>query len=337
MNKAIPILAILLVAQILLAFGIRQANDMKSNASAAKLITANLAPIDRIFIDENNKGKLTIEKKNDIWTLPDKSGFPASKERVQQLIDKLKGMSRVWPVATTEDAAPRFKVASNSYVDRVVLGAAGRDLVSAYIGSPAGYNKVHLRLDKENEIHAVELSSRDISTNVDDWIDREVAEVDSEKVNSIALPKFTLSRKGKGFEITLAGKTSELDATVSGEVFDNASGINISDVLGNVEKPEYGLATPAFQFDITMAGGKKLTYAFGVLQGTKFYVLRQPNGPFFLKVDSWFVDRLKDIVPSEMVVRSEQLHKLREQADKALLDKLGGKKQPAAASDAVNK
>ena len=320
MNKAVPILSVLLVVQIALAFGIRYADNVKSTATTERLIKTDFSKVDKIVI-EQKKNKLVIEKSKETWTLPDKFNFPAEKENVTRLLDKFKSFSRGWPVATTEDAAPRFRVSDNNCEEKVAMSAGGQNVFTVLIGSSAGFNKVHMRLDKQNEIHAVEIPEREISTNVDDWIDRGVAEIDSAEVFSVALPQLTLSRKGKDFELSFNGKIATIDALTAGEVFENASGVNISDVLGKEEKPEYGLATPAYSYTVSLKNGNKLEYKFGKLAGTNFFVLRQPNGEFYLKVDSWFVQRTKEILPEAMLAKAEQLRKLREQADKVLLEK----------------
>jgi hypothetical protein len=322
-KQAVPILTALLFVQVALTFGIRHFESQRAAPSTEKLIKADFSRVDKIELEAKNN-KLVIEKSGNVWLLPAKANFPASAEAVNRLLDRLKGYTRGWPVAKTEDAAPRFRVAANNFEEKISLKTSGKDVATIFLGSAAGYNKLHMRVDKQTEINAVELPATEMSLGVDDWIDRGLIELNPDDINAVELPQFTVARKQKAFEMTSDGKVTLLDATTAGEVFEYAAGVNVSDVLGRVDKPEYGMASPAYSYTVTKKDGGKLKYSFGRLAGSNFYVIKQPTGDFYLKVDAWFVDRLKEMIPGALIARSDQLRKLREAADKAMLEKTKG-------------
>lgn len=322
MSKAVPILTVLLVVQIALAVGFKYADHLKANAAGKKLIEADLSKVDQIVLEKKGgKEKVVLRKTNDNWTLPDHYNFGASKESVDRLIEKLKGLSAGWPVATTDDAASRFKVAGDDFEERVVLKSGNNDLATALIGSSAGFNKVHLRLDKHNEIYSVEIPSKEVSTSFGDWIDREAVAMERDDIQEVVLPQLTLARKGKEFEISYDGKSAPLDSGSAGEVLENVAGVSISAVLGIDEKPEYGLSEPVLTYSVSLKNKNVLNYRFGKLKDTNFYVLKKPVGDAYLKIDSWFVDRIRELSPAALVAKSEQLRKLKESATKNLIDK----------------
>lgn len=325
MKQAVPILSGLLALQIALAVGINLVERQKAQGPTEKLIKSDLSAVDRIQIQEK-QSVLTLEKIDNKWILPDREKFPASTEAVNRLLDRLKDLPKGWPVATTEDAAPKFRVGPNDFEEKITLQTNGKTLETLMIGSAAGYNKVHVRLDSKNEISAVELPSKELSVSTDDWINREVVELPPEEVSIVELPQFTLTRKNKAAEMSYNGKVSILDASTAGEVFEYTCGVNVSDVLGRSNKPEYGLSTPFYSYTLTEKNGKKHTYNFGKIAGSNFYALKQPDGEFYLKVDSWFVDRIKQFDPAALAAKSEQLRALREKADKALIDRMKGVK-----------
>lgn len=331
MKKLIPILSTLLVAQIALAFGLNYAEKTKRTDTGKKILSANLSSIDQIVL-EKNEHKLTLQKVGKTWTLPQVYNFPATAESVARLLDKLGGLNGSWPVASTEDAAPRFKVATNDFAERIVLKSANKDVSTVLIGSSAGYNKVHLRADKTNEIFAVELPDREISTESADWIDRSAVELPSDDIDVVELPQLKLTRKKQDFDLAFGGKVVSIDATSASDILENVAGIDISDVLGTQKKSEYGLDAPFFTFKVGLKNGTKLEYKFGKLNGTNFCVLEKPSGDFYLKIDSWFVDRLRNLSAEAVAQKAVQLQKLRDTAAKQLIDKTklpGGLKEPA--------
>lgn len=332
MKNPVPILTSLLVIQIAMAFGINYVETQRGIPSTEKLIKTNFGKIDKIVLEEKNS-KLIIEKdKNNVWTLPGKFRFPAEPEAVSRLLDGFGNYTKGWPVATTEDAAPRFRVADNNFQEKIVLSAGGKDVDTYLIGSAAGFNKVHFRIGGHSEINSVELPAQNASTNIEDWIDRKVLQVEPSDVITVELPQLKLVKKQKAFELTSNGKTTIVDALTGGEVVDNACGVDVSEVLGVEDSPAYGLSAPAYTFTITKKDGGKLTYTFGKLANSNFYVIKQPTGPFYLKIDAYFVDRLKDVVPGELIAKSDRLRKMREKADKVLIERTKGM-QPVAPSE----
>lgn len=324
MKNAVPILTSVLVLQIALAFGIKYVDMQRGTPSTEKLIKTDFSKVDKIVLEEKNS-KLILEKdKNNVWVLPGKFAFSAEPESVSRLLDGFGAYTKGWPVAKTEDAAPRFRVADNNFQEKIVLSSAGKDVDTYLIGSAAGFNKVHFRIAGQTEINSVELPIQNVSTNVEDWINRRILQVEVDDVIAVALPQLKLTRKQKAFDLTSNGRTTIVDALTGGEVIDNACGVDVSDVLGTEDAPAYGLSVPAFAFTITKKDGGKLTYTFGKLANTNFYVIKQPTGPFYLKVDGYFVDRLKNIVPGELIAKSDQLRKMREKADKVLIERTKG-------------
>ncbi len=311
MNKTVAILSIVLFAQIGLTFGLGYFENERAKQATQKLIKTDLSQVTEIDFETKTKATLKIVKDKDKWVLPDFQNFPASSETVNRLLDKFEAISRGWPVATTEDALSRFRLKADDFEEKVTLKSKSANVVTLLLGSTAGHNKLHVRLDNETEVHTVEVPLRQLSTNKEDWIDRSIAELDTEKISSVELPNFSLSKNGKMWHMNYSGKSVALDDTTAGDVLTAAAGINISEVLGTEDKPEYGLANPTFHYGVTMKDGAKLDYKFGKLTSANFFVLKQPKGEFYLKVDPWFVDRVRNEVPEELVKKAELMRKLK--------------------------
>lgn len=319
-SKSIPILSILLVVQVALTFALDYADKSKKNDTGKKILTADLAQVDQIVLAEE-KRKVTIRKVGQKWTLPDVYNFPASTESVSRLLDQLKSLNGNWPVASSDDAAPRFRVSDNEYKERIDLKTGDKNVATVLIGSSAGHNKLHLRVDKAKEIFAVDLPEREVSTESGDWIDRGAVELESDDINCVELPQLKLTRKNqKDFELSYGGKVASIDAGAASEVLESVGGVNISDVLGTSNKPEYGLDAPVLTFTVEVKNGKKLVYKFGKLAGTNFLVLAKPEGQFYLKIDSWFVERLRNLSADALIKKSALMTQL-ERSNIRLIDK----------------
>ncbi len=329
MKNAIPILSILLVAQIGLALGLNHLERTRIDDKGKKILTTDLSNADQIVL-ENKEGNLTIKLVGKTWTLPQVYNFPAGKESVSRLLEHLKNLNGNWPVATTEAAASRFKVSATDFEERIAIEGGGKAKATVFVGSSAGYNKVHLRLDNTNDVFAVELPEREISTDSADWIDRSLVELNRDDIVSVELPQLKLTRKEKAINLTYAGKTVSVDSGTAADVLENVASIGISDVLGIEEQPEYGLAAPALMYDVVLKDGRKLKYRFGKLSNSNFYVLKDPakGSNFFLKIDAWFIERLLKLSPETLAQKSEQMRKLRDSAIKQPIEKGDASKSP---------
>lgn len=316
MNKTINILTGLLVAQIALAVALRSTDTtFGGRGSDKKFIAIDFNTVNKITLQENKAGKLVLEKDKNGWVLPSLNRYPASLEGVNRLVDKLKEQTRVWPVATTADAAPRFRVSPDDFAETITLsGSAGDTIV--YLGSSSGHNRMHARVDKDNDIISLEIPQRQLSTSAEDWIDRDAVHFKKDDVVSLQLPQFTLEKKDKDWQLSHDGRTDLVDIGAGDEVVDDAGGVNVSAVLGKEDKPEYGLSAPAFSFTVKMKNGQSNVYNFSKMKEGNFYVLKPSNFEFYTKVDSWFVDRLKESNAAALLKKSEVLRKAKESTAK---------------------
>ena len=88
MKKWIPVLSLLLVAQLGLALAVSLGGEKYGAFQAEEpLLAFDKDAVDSIRI-EDGKQSVQLEKKDAHWLLPDKKGFPASNDQVEALLAK---------------------------------------------------------------------------------------------------------------------------------------------------------------------------------------------------------------------------------------------------------
>src|SRR5690606_23060981 len=217
--------------------------------------------------------------------------------RAAQLLARLAELQAGPPVATSAAAQPRFRVDDTDFERRVTLFAGDHRVAALYLGSSPGMGQIHVRADGSDAIHVVELAAFDIPVQTDEWIDRLLVRVPRQDIAAIAIDDLRLERS------TAAPEPSETEATTpqpeprqswrtsglsTGEQLDQQAAdtladllaeLSISAVLGDTEKPEYGLESPAITLAVTRSDGDTQTFAIGKSADGQQYTLKVSHRP----------------------------------------------------------
>ena len=176
MKRAIQLLAALLVLQVLLALGIHyRDNDMAARAGTTPLLgaksLADIDSIDSISIESADKQKIALHRLDGKWMLSadGEAATAADAEKVKQLVDKLKAIKLVAPIATNPNALDRFKVGDASFERRIILGKGGATVESLYFGRPLGTKQMHARRADQTEVFAASFTIFDAPINSGAW------------------------------------------------------------------------------------------------------------------------------------------------------------------------
>jgi hypothetical protein len=197
-------------------------NDYAAFDAKDPVVAFDPAKIDQIAIDQTGGNSVTLKKDGGKWVLPSSAGFPADQTKVTQFLDKLHELKKGFPVATTGDAAARFKVADNMNERRIVLSSGGKETGKLLVGTSPSFRLANVRADGSN-IYSVTLSSYEIGNRPEDWVDHDALTIPADKVASITFPDATLE-KGKDGKFALAG-LKEGEKAQDGKVQDAARAI----------------------------------------------------------------------------------------------------------------
>jgi hypothetical protein len=298
-------LAVALVAQLLLALLLGGGTGMAPAATDVSLLTFDPDDVTALEItaaaqaDGEEPRTLRLTRAGGGWTLPALGDFPASDTRVRQLLDSLAGLTRPLPVATTDDAQQRFKVADDAFERRVTLLGDDGELATLITGDSPGFRRLFARAAGEDAIYDLRLSLPELSADSDDWLDRGRLQLDREKVQRISGADWTLLRGEDGWQIE--GIEQSPDADAVGDLLSSLTSLGYSGVLGTDAKPEYGLETPAATFEVGLEGGGSRHYRIGALADSDDYVLKLDDDPYFYRLAAFELDGLLELTSEKLL------------------------------------
>ncbi|HFC53604.1 MAG TPA: DUF4340 domain-containing protein [Gammaproteobacteria bacterium] len=306
MNRWIAILAGLLLVQLAAAVAVNMGEERYAAFQPEeRLLAFDAGSIDGLRIEDSN-GALLMRKENGRWSLPDSGGFPARGKGVEQLLEKLAGLKKGWPVATTAGAAERFKVADGEFERRIELLAGSDSAATLYVGSSPGLRKVHVRAGGEEKIYAVELNSWELTSRVDDWIDSAVTVLEPEKIERLEMPGFTLQRSGEELRLEELGEGERTDAKAVSGLLDKVAGLRIQSLLGSEPSSGYDEEKPALEFTVKRKDGGELRYRFWKPADEEYYVLKRSDMDHYLKVAKYLVEPILETGREKLLQKGEQ-------------------------------
>jgi Domain of unknown function (DUF4340) len=194
-KKTISLLGALLVAQLLLAFGLSFTGPhLSARATDKPLLSLGGSQVDRITIEGPDQAKVVLAKVGTTWQLPEEGGFPADKARTESLLKTLEGLKEGMPVATTSDALARFKVADDRFERRVTLASGGKTLATLYFGTSPSMREIHARRSGQGDVYSVAFATYQVPAKAGDWEDKAVLQIPKEDIEAIDVAGLHITR-----------------------------------------------------------------------------------------------------------------------------------------------
>lgn len=233
MKKWISLLGMLLFVQLaLIAVLMLPKQTSLTEQATAKWFSVDEQAIDKIIIEASDESPLTLVKKADGWVLPEHFDFPVGKAQFGAFMQKLQGLKEGRPIATTSDAAKRFKVTADSY-ERKLRFFQGENVVETlYLGASPGFRQVYARKDGQDAVHTVEINTFDAPVKAVDWYDYDVLKIATDKISAIEAAGVSLMFKenqwsaadmAEGEQVNVAGIDQWL-AQLTALRFDSVTG-----------------------------------------------------------------------------------------------------------------
>jgi hypothetical protein len=177
------------------------------------LLAFDPAKIDRIEIGEDAGKSVVLVKKDGAWIIPAMADFPAEGTKVDGLLAKLAGLKKGWPVASSFEAAKRFKVTGEMHERRIVLESGGSAAGEILIGTSPTFRQAHIRAANDSNIYSAAFALYDAGSRGEDWIDRNLLNLPQDKIASISIGGITLEQKDGKFALSGLAEGEKQDDT----------------------------------------------------------------------------------------------------------------------------
>jgi hypothetical protein len=199
----------LVIAAIIWGFG----TDNAAFKAKDPLLAFDPAKIDRIEIDETAANSVTLEKKDGAWIIPAMADFPADGTKVSGLLSKLAALKKGWPVASSSEAAKRFKVTDDTHERRIVLKSGGPAIGEILAGTSPTFRQAHVRAGNDSNVYSGAFALYDAGVRGEDWMDRGLLNIPQDKIASVAIGGVTLERKDGKFNLAGLAEGEKQDDT----------------------------------------------------------------------------------------------------------------------------
>lgn len=261
MKRMINVLAIVLLLQIALLFGLRMTKvDSGEFSSNEQLLVFSPEQVDQLQIEGREGQKLVLKKTENQWVLPNYENALADAEKVTTQLDSLTSIKRTWPVAKTAEAGKRFKVADEGFERRLVFKSGEQELATLLLGSSPGFRKVHARLAGEDQVFDIPYSTYQASLKTADWIDKQVLHLDSKQISVIELADVSLQHNGEELLVPELAANEQLNAESAKKLLEQLSTLSVVDVEPGISLPEE--ETDSLRIKVVLSDGNSRKYHF---------------------------------------------------------------------------
>lgn len=293
MKRTITVAAALLVMQIALAVALNITGGRSADVSpAAPLFSFAPEAATTLEIAGPAGEKLTITKTDAGWILPARFNAPASADQVSSLLGKLAGLKQGLAVATSEEAAKRFKVAETGFERHVLVKKGEETLADLYVGTSPAFRQIHARKAGAREIFTAALNTFELEPAADKWLDKNVLRLGKEEMAELVFPDFTLQQKDKAWQLADVEQGKETAKEAADELVNTVGNLTIQDVMDPGEAAKLFGGEAALSFTVKLKNGTGLDYRF-VQQDKDNFLVKRSDRELYGKVHAIQVENLK--------------------------------------------
>lgn len=295
-------LGALLVLQLLAAFLLGVGGrDMGPVESEGLLLTFDPEQVTGIHVQTTDGEPVLVTKTEDGWIIPALKNLPAAKHRVTSLLSKLKGLEKGLPVATSEAALKRFKVADQSFERKLMLERDDAPPVILYLGDSPGFRRLFVRADGDEAIYEAEFGLFDAPDQPDGWSDRTLLHLDPETIQRLTFTGLTLERTDNDWQLADLAKGETQDEQAIKDKVRALANIGFLGVVEGQEGPAIDTDSTLVEIEATLTDGKTVHYRINKLVEGNDYLLEASNRSQRFMVADYAVKDLIGVRRSDLV------------------------------------
>jgi hypothetical protein len=261
---------------------------------------------------------IVLKKQENAWVLPDEHNLPVDNAFMQLFLNVVADWKKGIPVASTDEAKERFKVAANNYELAITLSDDRRQSCRFFVGTAPAYKSRYVRLSDSNNIYAVELpDSFQLPAQLDDVIDKHFLKPDIPAISSLSIGEFSAQvSPSKSWLLRSGPQSLELDGNGVRNVLQRVFNFPVRSFLGVQAKADYNMDSPDLVVKLGLTGGKTDTYSFLQPRAAdrSSRVLKVASRDGYFSVDDVFVESIRQLparLMAEARMRAEKITKSR--------------------------
>ncbi|NLF00884.1 MAG: DUF4340 domain-containing protein [Anaerolineales bacterium] len=275
--------------------------------------------VTELTVEDTAGASVRLAQVDGAWVLPDVGDYPANITTVDNALKLLADLTTGRVVARTEASHRQLQVAEDNFVRRVDLKTA-EGAYTLFVGSSPSYGLTHVRVAGQTEVYAAsQINSWDLPTQPDGWVNTVYLSVPEDTLRRVTVENangaFTLESGQSEDEEGEAATTwtladlaedEEMSASAVLTLVNQATSVNMTTPLGREEQEEYGLAEPRATVTLEGNDGETITLLVGALDATtNTAVVKASNSPFYVRVASYYLDKLVDFTRDSLLQTAE--------------------------------
>lgn len=305
MRRIIQTAGLLLALQIILLVVVHiSGKEAMTVAPETPLLAFKADAVSGLVITDGDNKELRLVKGDQGWVLPETFNAPASATQVTALVEKLAGLKQGLPVATSDSALKRFKVADDLFQRRVRVLEGDKVVADLYVGTSPGFRQIHVRKAGSGEVLTAALSTFELETSADQWLDKAMFAVKEEEIEGVVFPAFTLKKNDQEWQLENLADGEKTDAKAAGELVAKVSGLTVQSVVAAETAASLFSGEPALRFTVKKKGGGEVDY-FLAKEGEDTYYLKQSQRELFGKVHKLQAEGLLKASREKLIAKPE--------------------------------
>lgn len=285
----------LLGAQILVAIGLSLGGRgaLSPDALESSLLAFDPRSVTAIRVESGGEGPVRLGKTDQGWVIVDLADFPADGTKVEQLIERLAGLKRPLPIATSPEAQRRHRVADEGFERRITLETGDKPVATLILGDSPGFRRTFARPAGESVVYDLDLPLFEVPDRPDDWLVRDGLRIGPETIERVSSADWTLVKAGDTWR--LDGSDQVPDEQAVKGLLGRLANLGYRGVLGGEDKPEFNQTSPNLEITLGLTGGIERNYRISQAKDSQDLVLKVSDRPWYYKLSDFDLEGLKDL------------------------------------------
>lgn len=249
-GRAQKTLAALLGAQLALAVGLAAWSARAAIAPAPTVLLAfDKSKADQLTIEGPDKARVDLARKGEHWVVAQAGGFEADGSQVAQLLARLSALTPGPAVATSSEAAERFKVADSSFERRISIDVGGQSVGTLLLGNSLGAHQTLARKAGDHDVVGVDLPTYEVPAKAGDWLDKTVLQVPRGELAAVEVAGIKLTHRMDTVAAGASPPASAVAATAAASGSNAAAAASATSVVtaAKAAPPSAAASAPAWR------------------------------------------------------------------------------------------